>query len=90
MGENHPERVEKSQGNNHSAFEPTDTTLVESTRGTSVAPSSSHSTPSAILVPITRVQKLEAQMATLLHHIQLWMQKSIIEAEDRVEKKIVM
>ena len=29
-------------------------------------------------------------MATLLHHIQLWMQKSIIEAEDRVEKKIVM
>ncbi|KAG5581727.1 hypothetical protein H5410_052354 [Solanum commersonii] len=29
--------------------------------------------------------KLEAQMATLLHHIQPWMQKSIAESEARVE-----
>ena len=27
-------------------------------------------------------------MATLLHHIQLWMQRSIAEAKDRIEKKI--
>ena len=27
-------------------------------------------------------------MTTLMHHIQPWMQKSIVEAEDWVEKKI--
>ena len=54
---------------------------------TSRAPSSSRSTqPLAVLVLIARVQKLDAQMATLLHHIQPWMQNSIDEAEDRIEK----
>ena len=28
-------------------------------------------------------------MATLLHHIQPWMQRSIAKAEDRLEQKIV-
>ena len=28
-------------------------------------------------------------MATLLHHIQPWMQKSITESEERLERKIV-
>ena len=28
-------------------------------------------------------------MATLLHHIQPWMQKSIIELEERLERKMV-
>ena len=28
-------------------------------------------------------------MATLLHHIQSWMQKSITESEERLERKIV-
>ena len=28
-------------------------------------------------------------MATLLHHIQPWMQKSIIESEERLEEKMV-
>ncbi|KAG5611135.1 hypothetical protein H5410_022416 [Solanum commersonii] len=32
--------------------------------------------------------KLEAQMATLLHHIQPWMQKSIAESEARVERRM--
>ena len=44
--------------------------------------------PSATLVLIARVQKLDAQMATLLHHIQPLMQKSIAEVEDRIEKKV--
>uniref|UniRef100_M1DXJ6 Integrase core domain containing protein n=1 Tax=Solanum tuberosum TaxID=4113 RepID=M1DXJ6_SOLTU len=35
-----------------------------------------------------RVQKLEAQMATLLHHIQPWMQKSIAESEARMERRM--
>ena len=55
----------------------TDTTPVESIPGSSTAPSSSRTTPLPALVPLARVQKLEAQMATLLHHIQPWMQKSI-------------
>uniref|UniRef100_M1DQL8 Integrase core domain containing protein n=1 Tax=Solanum tuberosum TaxID=4113 RepID=M1DQL8_SOLTU len=59
-------------------------------RATRVAPSSSQSTPQlgAIVVPLARVQKLEAQMATLLHHIQPWMQKSIAESEARMERRM--
>ena len=48
----------------------TDTTPVESIPGSSTAPSSSHTAPLPLLASLARVQKLEAQMATLLHHIQ--------------------
>uniref|UniRef100_M1DF00 Integrase core domain containing protein n=1 Tax=Solanum tuberosum TaxID=4113 RepID=M1DF00_SOLTU len=56
----------------------------------SMAHSSSRSTPQlgAIAVPLARVQKLEAQMATLLHHIQPWMQKSIAESNARIERRM--
>ena len=64
----------------------TDTTPVESIPGSSTAPSSSRTAPLPALVPLARVQKLEAQMATLLHHIQPWMQKSITESEARIER----
>ena len=47
----------------------TDTTLVESIPGSSTSPSSSLSAPFPALVPLARVQKLEAQIATLMHHI---------------------
>ena len=67
----------------------TDTTPVESIPGSSTTPSSSRTTPLPTLVPLERVQKLEAQMATLLHHIQPWMQKSITESEERLERKMV-
>ena len=67
----------------------TDTTPVESIPGSSTAPSSSRSAPLPALVPLARVQKLEAQIATLLHHIQPWMQRSITEAEERLERKMV-
>uniref|UniRef100_M1DEM4 Integrase core domain containing protein n=1 Tax=Solanum tuberosum TaxID=4113 RepID=M1DEM4_SOLTU len=52
--------------------------------------SSSRSTPQlgATVVPLARIQKLEAQMATLLHHIQPWMQKSIAESEARMERRM--
>ena len=66
----------------------TDTTPVESIPGSSPAPSSSRTAPLPLLVPLARVQKLEAQMATLLHHIQPWMQKSITESEERLERKM--
>ena len=60
----------------------TDTTPVESI-------SSSSTAPLPALIPLARVQKLEAQMATLLHHIQPWMQKSITESEEHLERKMV-
>ena len=67
----------------------TDTTPIESIPGSSTSPSSSHTAPLPALVPIVRFQKLEEQMATLLHHIQPWMQKSITESEERLERKMV-
>ena len=67
----------------------TDTTPVESIPGSSTAPSSSRTAPLLAQVPLARVQKLEAQMATLLHHIQPWMQRSITESEKRLERKIM-
>uniref|UniRef100_M1DII0 Integrase core domain containing protein n=1 Tax=Solanum tuberosum TaxID=4113 RepID=M1DII0_SOLTU len=42
----------------------------------------------AIVVPLAKVQKLEDQMATQLHHIQPWMQKSIAEFEARMERRM--
>ncbi|KAG5599281.1 hypothetical protein H5410_030651 [Solanum commersonii] len=68
----------------------TDTILAFSSQAASRAPSSSRSTPQlgAVVVPLVRVQKLESQMATLLHHIHPWMQKSIVESEARMEGMI--
>uniref|UniRef100_M1DNH1 Integrase core domain containing protein n=1 Tax=Solanum tuberosum TaxID=4113 RepID=M1DNH1_SOLTU len=59
-------------------------------KAASIAPSSSRFTPQlgATVVPLARVQKLEAQMATLLHHIQPWMQKLIAESEARMERRM--
>ena len=67
----------------------TDTTPVESIPGSSAAPSSSRTSPLPALVPLARVQKLEAQLATLLHHIQPWMQRSITEFEYRLERNMM-
>ena len=69
--------------------ESTDTTPVESISGSSTALSSSLTAPLTVQVPIARVQKLEAQMATLLHHIRPLMQRSITKEEERFERKMV-
>ena len=60
LGENLEAMVEQDQGANPDTSEPTNTTPIESIPSTSTTPSSSLSTPSAALVPIARVQKLEA------------------------------
>ena len=78
-----------AQAHTATQAESTDTTPVESITGSSTAPRSSRTTPLPALVPLSNVQKLEAQMATLLHHIKSWMQKSITESEERLERKIV-
>ncbi|TMW93418.1 hypothetical protein EJD97_011729, partial [Solanum chilense] len=69
------------------AYETTYTTSVESIPHSSTSPSSSRSAPFPALVSFTRVQKLEKQMALLLHHIQPWMKRSNAEAEERVSVK---
>lgn len=71
------------------ALETTDTTPVKSIPSSSTAPTSSRSSPFPALVPLVRVQRLEVQMATLLHHIHPWMQRSLAEAEERLERKMV-
>ena len=71
------------------ASETTDTTPVESIPVSSTTLSSSRSAHFLALVPLDRVQKLEAQIATLLHHIQPWMQMSIADAEEHLERKMV-
>uniref|UniRef100_M1DEV2 Integrase core domain containing protein n=1 Tax=Solanum tuberosum TaxID=4113 RepID=M1DEV2_SOLTU len=68
----------------------TDTVPASISQSTSMDPSSSRSTPQlgATIVPLARVHKLEAQMTTLLHHIQPWMQKSIAESEAKMERRM--
>ena len=70
FGENMAAMINQAQGADQDTSDPTNTTPVESIPGTSTAPSSSLSTLYAALVPFARVQNLEAQMATLVHHIK--------------------
>uniref|UniRef100_M1DWY2 Integrase core domain containing protein n=1 Tax=Solanum tuberosum TaxID=4113 RepID=M1DWY2_SOLTU len=80
--------VGQAQGGDPSIPDHTATVLASSSQAASMAPSSSRSIPQlgAIVVPLARVQKLEAQMATLWHHIQPWMQKTIVEFEAKMER----
>lgn len=87
--ENLADTVELAKGDDPTTSEPADTISTKFAHAASRAPNSFHSTPpSAILVYLERVQKLEAQMPILLHHMKPWMQKSVIEAEDRIEKNV--
>ena len=70
LGENLIVTVAHARMDAQAASENTDTTSIEYIPGSSTAPSSSRSAPFPALVPLDRVQKLQAQMATLLHHIQ--------------------
>ena len=69
LGDNLADTVAQARTAMQDTSDTTYTTLVESILGSSTAPSSSHSAPFPALVPLARVQKLEAQMDTLLHHI---------------------
>ena len=88
LGENLADTLVPSLTATQATFETTDTTLVESIPGSSTAPTSSRSAPFPALVPLARVQKLEAQMASLLHHIQPWMQRSITEVEKQMDNNM--
>ena len=67
--ENLADTVEQDQVATQATSDPTNITPIESIPGGRTTSSSSLSTPSASLVPLARVRKIDAQMATLLHHI---------------------
>ena len=73
LGENLADTLAHACTATQAISETIDTTPIESIPGSSTAPNSSRSTPLPALVPLARVQKLEARMATLLHHIHPWM-----------------
>ena len=60
LGEKLLDTREKARGDDQATSEHTDSTPIESISGTSIALISSHSTLFAALVPISRVQNLEA------------------------------
>ncbi|KAG5611903.1 hypothetical protein H5410_023184 [Solanum commersonii] len=76
LGADLADTVGQAQGGDPIIPDHSDTVPASSFQATSMAPSSS------------RVQKLEAQMATLLHHIQPWMQKSIAKSEAIMERRM--
>uniref|UniRef100_M1DSQ8 Integrase core domain containing protein n=1 Tax=Solanum tuberosum TaxID=4113 RepID=M1DSQ8_SOLTU len=90
LGTDLADTVGQAQGSDPIIPHHTDTISASSSQASSRDPSSSRSKPplGAVVVPLARVQKLEAQMATLLHHIQSWMQKSIAESEARMERRM--
>lgn len=70
FGENFANTVEQAQGDDPSIPEHADPTPTSSTHAASRAPDSFRSTsPAEAAISLAKVQKLEAQMATLLHHI---------------------
>ena len=89
LGENLADTVAHARTARQAASETTDTIPVESIPDSSTAPISSRSDLFPPLVPLARVQKLEAQMATLLHHIQPLMQRSIAEREECLERLMI-
>ena len=88
LGDNLTARVEQDQEANSATSEHNDFTPTESIPGASTARRSSFSTSYATLVLHYRVLKLETRMSTLLHHIQPWMQRSISEADEQIERKM--
>uniref|UniRef100_M1DGJ1 Integrase core domain containing protein n=1 Tax=Solanum tuberosum TaxID=4113 RepID=M1DGJ1_SOLTU len=87
LGVDLADTVGQAQGGDPSLPDHTETVPASSSQAASMAPSSSRSTPQLgpTVVLLAIVHKLEAHMATLLHHIQPWMQKSIAESEARME-----
>ena len=60
LGDNLADTIAHARTATQAAFETTDTTLVESIPGSSTAPSSCRSYPFPAMIPLARVQKLEA------------------------------
>uniref|UniRef100_M1DDK9 Integrase core domain containing protein n=1 Tax=Solanum tuberosum TaxID=4113 RepID=M1DDK9_SOLTU len=90
LGTDLADTVGQAQGGDPIIPDHADTVPGSSFQAASMAPSSFRSTPQlgSTIVPLARVQKLEAQMATLLQHIQPWMQNSIAESEARIEGRM--
>ncbi|KAG5591028.1 hypothetical protein H5410_041542 [Solanum commersonii] len=87
LGADLADTVGQAQGGDPIIPDHSDTVPASSSQAASMDPSSSRSTPQlrGNVVPLAKVQKLETQMATLLHHIQPWMQKLIVRGQNGVK-----
>uniref|UniRef100_M1DN02 Integrase core domain containing protein n=1 Tax=Solanum tuberosum TaxID=4113 RepID=M1DN02_SOLTU len=90
MGEDLIHNVGHIQGDGLPTTDPTDEHPASSSQTVSQAPSSSRATPlsGTTMIPLARVQKLEGQISTLLHHLKPWMRKLIAEFVERAEKRM--
>lgn len=87
LGENLVCIVKLAQGFDPSVQEHADPTPASFSHVASKPSSLSRFTlPLEVVNPLAKVQKLEVQMATLVHHIQSWIQKSTDETEERIKK----
>uniref|UniRef100_M1E166 Integrase core domain containing protein n=1 Tax=Solanum tuberosum TaxID=4113 RepID=M1E166_SOLTU len=79
-----------ANGDGPPTVDPPDEHPSSSSQKATYASSSSRATPlsGTTMIPLARVQKLDGQMATLLHHIKPWMRKLIAESKERVEKRM--
>uniref|UniRef100_M1DEL4 Integrase core domain containing protein n=1 Tax=Solanum tuberosum TaxID=4113 RepID=M1DEL4_SOLTU len=82
--------VEQMQGDDPAPPSHTDDAPASPSQATNRAPSSSRVTPPSgvAVLPLVCVPKLEAQIPTLLHHVKPWMQKSIVESEVRMDRRM--
>uniref|UniRef100_M1DFS1 Integrase core domain containing protein n=1 Tax=Solanum tuberosum TaxID=4113 RepID=M1DFS1_SOLTU len=82
--------VEQMEGADPTPPATTDDAPASQTQSASQTPSLSRATSStgSAILPFAHVQKLEAQIATLLQHVKPWMQRSISESETRMERRI--
>jgi len=90
MGEDLIHNVGQMQGDGTPTTTPPDEYPTSSSQTANEAPSSSRATPLSrkTMIPLARVQKLESQIDTLMHHINPGMRKLIAMFEERVEKRM--
>uniref|UniRef100_M1DE30 Integrase core domain containing protein n=1 Tax=Solanum tuberosum TaxID=4113 RepID=M1DE30_SOLTU len=90
MGEDLIHTMGQMQGDGPPTTAPSNEHPTFSSQTASQVPSSSRATllSGMTMIPLARGQKLEGQMATLLHQIKPWMRNLIVESEVRVEKRM--
>lgn len=89
MSENLADTVDLSQWAYPAVLEYVDPTPSSFSHAASRVSRSSRSMPPVVaLAPLAQIPKLEVQMATLLLHIKLWIDKSIAEIDDRIENPV--
>uniref|UniRef100_M1DW87 Integrase core domain containing protein n=1 Tax=Solanum tuberosum TaxID=4113 RepID=M1DW87_SOLTU len=90
LGANLVADVEQMQCEDPAPLAPIEYAPASHSPSASQSPSFSKAIPSSgsVVLPLARVQKLEAQMATLLQLMRSWMQRAIEESATRVDQRM--